>query len=68
MNKADCYHLGHIARLHGFKGEVSLFLDVTNPLEYENLDKIFVDINGFLTPFFLLNLLHLDLKVKRQLR
>jgi 16S rRNA processing protein RimM len=53
MNKADCYHLGHIAKLHGFKGEVSLFLDVTNPLEYENLDKIFVDINGFLTPFFI---------------
>jgi 16S rRNA processing protein RimM len=53
MNKADCYHLGHIAKLHGFKGEVSLFLDVTNPLEYESLDKIFVDINGFLTPFFI---------------
>ncbi|MFN5444543.1 MAG: ribosome maturation factor RimM [Crocinitomicaceae bacterium] len=56
MNKADCYHLGHIAKLHGFKGEVSLFLDVTNPLEYENLDKIFVDINGFLTPFFIKSL------------
>jgi 16S rRNA processing protein RimM len=56
MNKADCYHLGYIAKLHGFKGEVSLFLDVTNPLEYENLDKIFVDINGFLTPFFIKSL------------
>ena len=56
MNKADCYHLGYIAKLHGFKGEVSFFLDVTNPLEYENLDKIFVDINGFLTPFFIKSL------------
>ena len=56
MNKADCYHLGYIAKLHGFKGEVSLFLDVTNPLEYENLDKIFVDINGFLNPFFIKSL------------
>jgi 16S rRNA processing protein RimM len=53
MNKADCYHLGHIAKLHGFKGEVSLFLDVTDPTEYENLNKIFIDINGFLTPFFI---------------
>ena len=53
MTKADCFHLGYVAKLHGFKGEVSLFLDVTNPLEYENLDKIFVDINGFLTPFFI---------------
>ena len=56
MNKADCFQLGYIAKLHGFKGEVSLFLDVTNPLEYENLDKIFVDINGFLTPFFIKSL------------
>ena len=56
MNKADCYHLGYIAKLHGFKGEVSLYLDVTNPLEYENLDKIFVDINGYLTPFFIKSL------------
>ena len=53
MNKADCYHLGHIAKLHGFKGEVSLFLDVTDPSEYKDLDKIFIDINGFLTPFFI---------------
>ena len=63
MNKADCYHLGHISKLHGFKGEVSLFLDVTNPLEYENLDKIFVDINGFLTPFFIKSI---TLKPKNQ--
>jgi 16S rRNA processing protein RimM len=63
MNKADCYHLGHIAKLHGFKGEVSLFLDVTDPLEYENLDKIFVDINGFLTPFFIQSI---TLKPKNQ--
>jgi 16S rRNA processing protein RimM len=63
VNKADCYHLGHIAKLHGFKGEVSLFLDVTNPLEYENLDKIFVDINGFLTPFFIKSI---SLKPKNQ--
>lgn len=52
MKKADCYHLGYIAKLHGFKGEVSLFLDVTNPHEYKNLDALYIDINGNLTPFF----------------
>lgn len=52
MKKADCYHLGYIAKLHGFKGEVSFFLDVTNPEEYASLDSVFVDINGQLTPFF----------------
>jgi 16S rRNA processing protein RimM len=52
MNKADCYHLGYVAKLHGFKGEVSLFLDVTNPEDYETLDAVFIEINGQLTPFF----------------
>lgn len=53
MNKADCFHLGYVAKLHGFKGEVSLFLDVTNPTDYETLDAVFIDINNQLTPFFL---------------
>lgn len=53
MNKADCFHLGHIAKLHGYKGGVSLFLDVTNPEDYNGLDLIFIDINDHLTPFFI---------------
>lgn len=52
MNKADCFHLGYVAKLHGFKGEVSLFLDVTNPEDYESLDSVFIEINGQLSPFF----------------
>tara|TARA_B110000027_G_scaffold66132_1_gene70820 strand:- start:1174 stop:1758 length:585 start_codon:yes stop_codon:yes gene_type:complete len=53
MKKADCFHLGYVAKLHGFKGEVSLFLDVTNPEDYRTLDAIFIDLNDQLTPFFL---------------
>ncbi|MCO5261173.1 MAG: ribosome maturation factor RimM [Crocinitomicaceae bacterium] len=53
MNKADCFHLGYIAKLHGFKGEVSLFLDVTNPEDYRTLDALFIELNGQLTPFFI---------------
>lgn len=53
MKKADCYHLGYVAKLHGFKGEVSLFLDVTDPSEYASLDSVLIDINGQLTPFFI---------------
>lgn len=52
MNKADCFNLGYVAKLHGFKGEVSLFLDVTDPSDYEKLESVFIDINGQLTPFF----------------
>ncbi len=53
MNKADCFHLGYVAKLHGFKGEVSLFLDVTNPEDYRTLDAVFIDLNDHLTPFFI---------------
>ena len=53
MKKADCYHLGYIAKLHGFKGEVSFFLDATDSSEYASLESVFVDINGQLTPFFI---------------
>jgi len=53
MDKADCFHLGYIAKLHGFKGEVSLFLDVTNPDDYRTLDAVFIEINNQLTPFFI---------------
>lgn len=52
MNIADCFHLGYVAKLHGFKGEVSLFLDVTNPEDYVSLDALFIELNGQLTPFF----------------
>jgi len=53
MNKADCYHLGYVAKLHGFKGEVSFFLDVTDPSEYASLDVVYIDINNQLTPIFI---------------
>jgi 16S rRNA processing protein RimM len=53
MDKADCFHLGYVAKLHGFKGEVSLFLDVTNPEDYESIEMVFIEIADQLTPFFL---------------
>jgi len=53
MQIQDCYYLGLIAKLHGYKGEVSLFLDVTHPADYQGLDALYLDINGQLTPFFI---------------
>jgi 16S rRNA processing protein RimM len=53
MLKKDCYLLGNVAKTRGFKGELVLFLDVTNPHEYEHLESVFVELNGMLTPFFI---------------
>ncbi|PKR80410.1 16S rRNA processing protein RimM [Brumimicrobium salinarum] len=53
MNKTDCFNLGYVAKLHSYKGEVSLFFDVTNPNDYSTLDAVYIDVDGILTPFFI---------------
>jgi 16S rRNA processing protein RimM len=53
ISHKDCFNLGHIARSKGFKGELSLFLDVDEPENYLDLERILVDLNGVLTPFFI---------------
>lgn len=53
ISHKNCFNLGHIAKSKGFKGEVSLFLDVDDPENYRNLDRILIDLNGVLTPFFI---------------
>ena len=51
MIKTDCFQLGYIAKLHGYKGEVSLFLDVTDPEKYAALDAFYLEIDDQLIPF-----------------
>ena len=52
MDLKDSIYIGQIAKLHGYKGGVSLFLDVTHPEEYMDMDSFFIQIDGILTPFF----------------
>lgn len=57
MRKEDCYYLGYIAKCIGYKGDVSFFLDVTDPNEYQTLDAVFVEVSeGSLIPFFIQNI------------
>ncbi len=51
--KTDCYRLGAISKLHSYKGEVTIYLDVDDPLEYKNLESVFVEYGNKLVPFFL---------------
>ena len=53
MNKEDCFHLGHVAKSIGFKGQISVLIDATNPYEYSKLESVFVEINNVLVPFFI---------------
>lgn len=53
MTVDDCYQIGHVIKTHGLKGEVQLFLDVDDPLEYQNLESLLVQQNSALIPFFI---------------
>ncbi len=53
MTIDDCYQLGYIIKPHGLKGELQILLDVDSPLQYENLESVFVLQGQQLVPFFI---------------
>ena len=50
MKKPDLQYLGEFIKLFSFKGEIILYSDSTISL-VENLDTIFIDIDGAFVPF-----------------
>ena len=50
MKKPDLQYLGEFIKLFSFKGEIILYSDNTISL-IENLDTIFIDIDGAFVPF-----------------
>jgi len=53
MKKEDCFYLGIITKQIGYKGLLDIFLDVDNPDNYINLEKVFIDFGTDLVPFFI---------------
>lgn len=53
MKKDECFFLGSITRLFGFKGEVVIYIDSDEPEKYENIDAVFIDFGGKLIPYFI---------------
>ena len=51
MDLQDSIYIGQISKLHGYKGGVSLFLDVSDPNDYKETNTFFVEMDGILTPF-----------------
>ncbi|MDR0789366.1 MAG: ribosome maturation factor RimM [Bacteroidales bacterium] len=46
MEKTDCFYLGKITKSFSFKGELVAFFDVDEPLEYSELDGMYIQINN----------------------
>lgn len=48
MEIKDCFYLGKIVKPFSFKGELVAFFDVDEPLEYSELDGVYIEINKVL--------------------
>ncbi len=48
----DFYQLGRIIKPHGYKGDISIKLDVDYPEHYQKMESVFVLMNDTLIPFF----------------
>lgn len=53
MKQDDCFYLGYVTRTFGYKGEVVLYLDVDDPPYYNELESVFILLEGKLIPFFI---------------
>jgi 16S rRNA processing protein RimM len=52
MEIKDCFLLGLITKPHGYKGDVVLFVDADEPIQYRELDSIWVQEESGLVPYF----------------
>jgi 16S rRNA processing protein RimM len=56
MAKTEYFELGYLAKPHGLKGALHVFMDVDDPYEYEDLDAVFVQQGNEMVPYFIVDL------------
>ena len=50
MNKESCFLIGFISKKIGFRGKISIKINIGNPKDYLNVDFIYIDIDNQLIP------------------
>lgn len=53
METKDCFLLGYVSKIFGFKGEVILFIDADDSQRYLEMESVFVNKGNKLIPFFI---------------
>lgn len=51
-DKSELHELGYFTKLHGYKGELTAYLDTEVLNDYEDVESIFVEVKGQLIPYF----------------
>jgi len=52
VQKEQCFSLGKITKLHGYKGGLILHIESSTPQYFKKLESVLLDINQELVPFF----------------
>ncbi len=52
MEKENCFYLGKVTKVVGFKGEVAVYIDSDEPEKYASLQTVFLDVYGNFVPYF----------------
>lgn len=53
MEKDECFLLGAITKTHGLNGNVTVHIDAEEPEDYNDMESVFLEIQGKLVPFFI---------------
>ena len=51
MNKESCFCVGYISKKIGFRGKISIKINIGKPKDYLHTDFIYIDIENQLIPF-----------------
>ena len=57
MKKEACFLLGTLIKVHGYQGHIQLKLRPDYPDNVDELESIFIEIDGILVPFFLTSIM-----------
>jgi 16S rRNA processing protein RimM len=50
--KNELHELGYFTKLHGYKGELTAYLDTEVLNDYQEVESIFVEVKGQIIPYF----------------
>ena len=53
MQKKDCFLVGTVFKLHGYKGGVNIYNDDDIPFDFSALEFFLIDLDNKLIPFFI---------------
>lgn len=56
MQKKDCFLVGTVFKLHGYKGDVKIYNELDIPFDFSNITYFLLEKNNSLIPYFITNL------------